>query len=291
MASTRHTGDEEKSAFASTSFVLSALFLVGVVVAAVILAATGPTRGTAAPPPPAANPAAPPALTLSPIPAATASASAGPPPPVAAASAATPARAAPGTGSSVCGLPPGAQVVPASAPAGSWQIIAGIAVPLSPVFGPARLVGGIGSCYAHNPAGALFAMMDTLALTQAPSDQIPAVAVVTGRGSRSGQYLQALAAAKAQDGAATGPQMPSDPSTTPKVTLLGFRFVDYTPGRAAIAVAVGVGDPSMSGSYQPAMLTAVVTWEGGDWKFVYSDQTGATAAPIISTQQYTAWAA
>jgi hypothetical protein len=288
MASTRDTGEEEKSAFASTSFLLSALFLVGVVAAVVILAATGPARGTAAAPPPAAIPAAlpslPPSPTRSPIPAVTAGPSTG---------AQLPPGAGTATGSaaSVCGLSPGAQVVPASAPAGSWQIVAGIAVPLSPVFGPARLVGGIGSCYAHNPTGALFAMMDTLALTQVPSDQIPAVAVVTGRGSRSGQYLHALAAAKAQDGAGTGSQMPSDPSTTPKVTLLGFRFVDYTPGRAAIAVAVGVGDPSMSGSYQPAMLTAVVTWEGGDWKFVYSDQTGATAAPIISTQQYTAWAA
>ena len=75
------------------------------------------------------------------------------------------------------------------------------------------------------------------------------------------------------------------------MTLLGFRFVDYTPTRASIALAIGAGDPSRSSTYQPSMITAVVTWEGGDWKFVYSDQTGATAAPIISTEQYTAWAA
>jgi len=117
--------------------------------------------------------------------------------------------------------------------------------------------------------------------------------VVTQRGSRTGQYAQALTAAKTQDsgGSGVGSRMPSDASTTPKVTLLGFRFVDYTPDRTTIAVAVGVGDPARSGSYQPAMLTAVLAWEGGDWKFVYSDQTGATAAPIISTEQYTAWAA
>lgn len=286
MASTRDTGDEEKSALTSTPFILSVLFLVGVVVAGVALAVTGPKRNAGSTSPTStAEAAAMPVGSTSPIlsPAAVA-----PPPSVEATVWIGGSTAA---AASVCGLPAGDQVVPTTAPTGSWQIVAGIAVPISPVFGPARLVGGISSCYAHDPTGALFSMMDTLALTEVPSDQISAAAVVTERGSRSGQYAQALAAAKAQDGAGAGSKMPSDPSTTPKVTLLGFRFVDYTPTRATIAVAIGAGDPSRSSTYQPSMITTVVTWEGGDWKFVYSDQTGATAAPIISTEQYTAWAA
>ena len=287
MASSRDTGVEERSALTSTPFILSVLFLVGVVVAGVALAVTGPKRSAASTSPTStAEAAAMPVGPAAPIPSPAAVA---PPQSVEATVSigGSTAAAVP----SVCGLPAGDQVVPTTAPTGSWQIVAGIAVPISPVFGPARLVGGISSCYAHDPTGALFSMMDTLALTEVPSDQISAAAMVTERGSRSGQYAQALAAAKAQDGAGAGSKMPSDPSTTPKVTLLGFRFVDYTPTRATIAVAIGVGDPSRSSTYQPSMITAVVTWEGGDWKFVYSDQTGATAAPIISTEQYTAWAA
>ena len=295
MVRNRDAGDDESSAFASTSFVLSALFLAGVIVAAIVLVAGRPhasvaaTAGTA----PAGPSAVLQSTTASPTAGSTSMSanvdveSAGP----AASSSALPIGAAPAGWASSCGLPGGGQEVPVTAPTGTWQIVAGIAVPISPVFGPGRLVGGIGACYAHNPTGALFAMMDTLALTEAPSDQIPATAVVTQRGSRTAQYTQALAAAQAQDSGGAGPHMPSDPSTTPKMTLLGFRFVDYTPARATIAVAVGIGDPSRSSTYQPAMVTAVVTWEGGDWKFVYSAQTGATAAPIISTEQYTAWAA
>ena len=292
MARNRDTGEQESSTFTSTSFVLSVLFLAGVLATGIILVATGPHRdpaaaavATAAAEPATSNAAPPAPRTATP---ATGSGAVGPP--------ATPTgpqvAPAPLRPSSSCGLPAGVQQIPTAAPAGSWQIVAGIAVPSSPVFGPARLVGGIGTCYARSPTGALFAMMDTLALTEAPSDQISATAVVTRRGSHTGQYAQALTAAKTQDsGGGVGSRMPSDASTTPKVTLLGFRFVDYTPDRTTIAVAVGVGDPARSGSYQPAMLTAVLAWEGGDWKFVYSDQTGATAAPIISTEQYTAWAA
>ncbi len=294
MARNRDTGEQESSTFTSTSFVLSVLFLAGVLATGIILVATGPHRDSAAAAPaataaaePATSNAAPPAPRTA-TPATGSATPVGPP----AAPTGPQVAPAPPRPSSSCGLPAGGQQIPTAAPAGSWQIVAGIAVPISPVFGPARLVGGIGTCYAHSPTGALFAMMDTLALTQAPSDQISATAVVTQRGSHTGQYTQALAAAKTQDsGGGVGSRMPSDASTTPKVTLLGFRFVDYTPDRTTIAVAVGVGDPARSGSYQPAMLTAVLAWEGGDWKFVYSDQTGATAAPIISTEQYTAWAA
>jgi len=292
MARNRDTGEQESFTFTSTSFVLSVLFLAGVLATGIILVATGPHRDSAAAAAPAAvsatsNAAPPVPLTATP---ATGNATPVGPPAAPTGPQVVPAPLRP---SSSCGLPAGGQQIPTAAPAGSWQIVAGIAVPISPVFGPARLVGGIGTCYARSPTGALFAMMDTLALTEAPSDQISATAVVTRRGSRTGQYAQALTAAKTQDsgGSGVGSRMPSDASTTPKVTLLGFRFVDYTPDRATIAVAVGVGDPARSGSYQPAMLTAVLAWEGGDWKFVYSDQTGATAAPIISTEQYTAWAA
>ncbi len=149
-------------------------------------------------------------------------------------------------------------------------------------------MGGIGNCYVHSPTGALFALVNTLALTEVGSGQISAAAVVEQRGSRSGDYAAALAEARQQDGRAA---MPDDVSTDQRVAVLGYRYVDYTPARATIAVAMGIGDPNRQATYQPSMLTASVAWEGGDWKFIYSASTARTVAPIVSTEQYTPWSA
>ncbi len=181
-----------------------------------------------------------------------------------------------------------ARGLPSTPPAASWTFVGTIAVPVSRQYGPGTSAGGIGNCYAHSPTGALFAMVDTLGLTEVGSDQISAVRVVEQRGSRSGDYATALAEAQQQDAQIV---MPADSSTAQKVTILGYRYVDYSPDRATIAVAVGIGDPSRQATYQPSMITATVTWEAGDWKFVYSAATAQTTAPIISTAQYTPWAA
>lgn len=193
---------------------------------------------------------------------------------------------------SVCGLPAGEQSIPVAAPPATWQIVGGrVAAPASAVFGPVVVSPeGVGNCFAHSPTGALFAMMQSVALSSASPDQIPQVAVVTQRGSRTNLFDSALAEAQREDAAAVS-AMPADSSTLVKQTLLGYTFIDYTPGRATIAVAVGIGDPSSPQSYQPSMFTGVVLWEGGDWKFVYSAQTAGSMAPILSQGQYTRWAA
>lgn len=194
--------------------------------------------------------------------------------------------------SSVCGLGSGDQGIPTAAPAATWQILGGrVAAPASATFGPAVVSPeGIGGCFAHSPTGALFAMMQSVALTSAPPDQLSQVAVVTQRGSRSNFYDTALAEAQQEDKSAVS-AMPADSSTLVKQALLGYTFIDYTPDRATIAVAVGIGDPSRPGSYQPSMFTGVVVWENGDWRFVYSAQTAGSMAPILSQGQYTRWAA
>jgi hypothetical protein len=193
---------------------------------------------------------------------------------------------------SVCGLPAGEQSIPVAAPSATWQIVGGrVAAPGSAVFGPAVVSPeGIGGCFAHSPTGALFAMMQSVALSSAAPDRIPQVAVVTQRGSRTNLFDAALMEAQREDAAAVS-AMPADSSTLVKHTLLGYTFIDYTPGRATIAVAVGIGDPLSPQRYQPSMFTGVVRWEGGDWKFVYSAQTAGSMAPILSRGQYTRWAA
>lgn len=284
---------EEQVWYTQTSFLIAVAFLVLVLVVGVVLVATGPGHGSATAAPRAGGSA----LTVT-VPAPlTAEATSPVPTMPSPATAASPGTSFPSAGASsssstsasACGLPAGGQAVPSTPPsATSWQFIGSIAVPTSKVYGPAKVIGGIGSCFAHSPTGALFAMENAVALTEVPSDQISAVAVVERRGSRSAAYAQALQEAEQEDSATS---LPSDPSTTPKVTLIGFRYVDYTPDRATISLAIGLGDPSMPSTYQPSLLTAVVAWEGGDWRFVYSGDSTVPMSPIVSTEQYTPWAA
>jgi hypothetical protein len=193
---------------------------------------------------------------------------------------------------SACEVPRGDQAVPMAGPPASWQIIAGrVAAPFSPVFGPAVISAqGVGGCFAHSPTGALFALFQSLALSAAPADRVSQVAVVSERGSRTNMFAAALQEARQEDVTAAT-RMPSDPSTLPRQTLLGFHFIDYVDTRATIAVAVGIGDPSNTSEYQPSMVTGVMAWEDDDWKFVYSAQTAGSMAPIISAAQYVPWRA
>lgn len=271
--------------FSTRSFRIAALFLLACGAAAVLIVVIG-TPATRTDTTTAA-----PAVTTSALAAAspTTPTTTAVPGPVAAA---TPEPDLSADTTSVCGLGAGEQSIPTAAPVATWQIVGGrVAAPVSATFGPAAVSPeGIGGCFAHSPTGALFAMMQSVALTSASPDQLSQVAVVTQRGSRTNLFDVALAEAQREDESAVS-AMPADSSTLVKQTLLGYTFIDYTPDRATIAVAVGIGDPSRPQSYQPTMFTGVVVWENGDWRFVYSAQTAGSMAPILSQGQYTRWAA
>lgn len=193
---------------------------------------------------------------------------------------------------SVCGLPAGPQELPRAAPTATWRILGGlIAAPSSPIFGPGSETGGVPGCFAHDPTGALFAAVNTLALTGLPAGQVDPVAVVVQRASHTAPgYPAALADAHRAAAAATDGGMPAEPSTTPKVAFLGFVFLDYTPARAVLQVAVGVGDPLRTATYYPMLLPVVMVWQTGDWRYVY-DPAGPTPQPIVGTGQYIAFPA
>lgn len=193
-------------------------------------------------------------------------------------------------GPSICGLPDGDQALPVTPPTATWATVGLVSAPSNPMYGPGVTSDdGIGNCYAHNPTGALFALVNAVVLTNTKADQFSQVAIVQQRGSRTNLYDQVLVDATKED-AAVSSKMPTDPSTTDKVTVLGYQYIDYAPDRATIAVALGIGEPG-TGTYQPSMLTGVVVWEDGDWKWVYSLQTAGSMSPILSQKQYKPWAA
>ena len=288
--------DDDTAWYLQTGFLLSAGFLALLLIVGLILVLTGPTRHASAGPSTPAPMSAPVQVSTAVDPTSARSQVQQPPPstrgssalPIAPPPGVPPVGPPTGAPGSVCGLAAGGQELPLTPPAASWTFVGTIPIPISRQYGPATDVDDIGNCYAHSPTGALFAMVDTLGLTEVGSDQISAAQVVEQRGSRSGDYATALAEAQRQDAQIV---MPADSSTAQKITILGYRYVDYSPQRATVAVAVGIGDPTRQATYQPSMITATVTWEAGDWKFVYSAATAQTTAPIISTEQYTAWAA
>ncbi|WP_420116579.1 hypothetical protein [Micromonospora sp.] len=270
---------DDSTPFSSTAWKVSAIFLALVVAALGYLLITG--RPSDQPPAAAAaTPTSTPPVTES-----------GPP----TTSAAPTTSTAPATtqlpgGPSICGLPDGDQTLPVTPPAASWATVGSMAAPNSPIYGPGVISDdGIGNCYAHSPTGALFALVNAVVLTNTKADQFSQVAIVQQRGSRTNLYDQVLVDATKED-AEAGSKMPTDPSTTDKVTVLGYQYIDYAPDRATIAVALGIGQPGTS-TYQPSMLTGVVVWEDGDWKWVYSLQTAGSMSPIISQKQYKPWAA
>lgn len=56
-----------------------------------------------------------------------------------------------------CGLPVGSQAIPAEGPEATWEIHRSLTVPSSEEFGPAEVTEeGDRRCFAHNPTGALF---------------------------------------------------------------------------------------------------------------------------------------
>ena len=56
-----------------------------------------------------------------------------------------------------CGLPVGSQAIPAEGPDATWEIHRSLTVPSSEEFGPAEVTEeGDRRCFAHNPTGALF---------------------------------------------------------------------------------------------------------------------------------------
>lgn len=201
------------------------------------------------------------------------------------------AKAADATSPSVCGLAAGSPEVPVAPPTATWAMVGGTAAPQSASFGPGVVTGGIGNCYQHSATGALFAAMDTLALTNASVSQIDPVQVVRQRATPAGSgYAQALASAERAVAAQTGQVMPDDSSTAVHAAFLGFQYVDYTPARAVIQLAIGIGDPLQPTTYKPVIATVVMAWQAGDWRYIY-DLTGPPPQPILFTTQYIKWSA
>lgn len=146
-----------------------------------------------------------------------------------------------------------------TAPPASWSFVGGIAVPSDPAAGPA-FTDPVRWCYAHTPAGALFAVVNHLA--QSNPDAGAALAALMDLTVASGPSKDeligryAVLTAKATSTIPPGQQIEAMPQ------IVGFHFLAYSPAVATVELA----NTNAGGLYSS---TWTVQWESGDWKVAY----------------------
>jgi len=240
-----------RSPWRRPGFVVSGVVLAGLLIAAVVLFVLPPADpGTAAPAPqPSAS-----------QPAASAQPTAQPSEP--------PADPAPVAGESVCGLAPGAQGIPTSAPAAQWVLVGTTAVPTDPTgAGPGTTADdGFASCFSHDPTGALFAGINWWA---------------QGLNGRAVQVFEELTADTPERDA--GLEQGLDESTGGIGQVAGYRFVDSAEDRVLVELAFETPD----GQY--LSVPTPLRWEDGDWKYVVSAAGGSGVAPLPDLAGFTPW--
>ena len=173
--------------------------------------------------------------------------------------------------SSACGLPDGAQSMPAAAPEAQWNLAGKAATPSSRSFGPAKVESGLHTCFAHNPSGAVFAAANYYADTTNPKISEALI---------SSRLFEDANAGKAGAGA-------TDDTDGPVYQISGFRVEDATRDRTTVALVVKSPDGPTAG--QQAAITFTLGWQDGDWKIVVPASGQPPTTAIATLAGYTAW--
>ncbi len=223
MSQTPPDGDAQ-SPWTQRGFVVSAAVVALILVLGVGLAIIGPSKDDPAPGPQAAVPSA------------------------------SPAQSSGDAGSS-CNLPAGDQTVPRTPPANTkWELVGTMAVPTAPeTHGPGRVDGGLRTCYAHTPTGALYAAVNFTAAASDPRLRVAAAQKLTAAGAG-----RARAEQEARD---------TQSDSSGGVQLVGFTFLNYDAAAATVDLAMRAtkADGQTTGLVH---IPLSLRWEDGDWKVV-----------------------
>lgn len=160
-----------------------------------------------------------------------------------------------------------------AAPAGvSWDFTNGVLVPVRENLGPSITdADGLRHCYRHSPAGAVIAILNTLAQAQDNRYLIPLVErrLVSGPG-------KPLMLAEARRRIAS-PELYTDDDryTSGQLQYVGYKVIDYTSTRAIVSVAVEP-IPDRIGE-----VTIIVRWQDGDWLLELRDDGQVSPTPTV----------
>jgi hypothetical protein len=157
-----------------------------------------------------------------------------------------------------CNLPPPASqdVLPADV---TWVLAGPTAHPTSATAGPAVIAGGVASCFARTPGGALLSAANFMSSLADPASDKPALydqRLVHSTG------FDALVATVADAQGASLQQKDSIWQIT------AFRFLTYDPDHAVLYLASRntLNQGATNGTL--VATTYVLKWDAGDWKIV-----------------------
>jgi hypothetical protein len=183
------------------------------------------------------------------------------------------AKATAGT-ASACGLPDGEQAIPLKAPAADgWDVSRRVVVPRSAAYGPAKVdPDGFRRCFAHSPAGAVYAAYSAVA---AIADQHQTIATIP-KLMLPGPDAEALLREVRK-------QTPDGSSAPTQVA--GYRVLDASGDRATVVLAMPVESAYMSATF-------TLVWHDGDWRLVPptpGEPVGAPYAQQRDLADFVAW--
>ncbi len=168
-----------------------------------------------------------------------------------------PASAPSATAPAGCNVPGANSTVPTSAIPATWQLLGGIAAPVSPVAGPKTITGPgdtLRSCYQRSPTGAVLAAMNIFVASTTPnSAQVLKQSFTPGPGLTEAQ-------AQPVDGA--------------NASIVGFNTQACSQTACLVKIAFAVQGVNVEGT-QP------MVWVGGDWK-VNGQVTGVAKGLIVN---------
>lgn len=148
---------------------------------------------------------------------------------------------------SACGaLPASTATGLQGTPDADWRAVADIAVPTHPDHGPAEMSGGLLSCYAASPEGAVFAAANIVAMGSTGQTHTMLTDYAVEGPARSAMLAEAPVDEEASSGG---------------VEFVGFNLRDYTPEAATVEVAFGVDGAAPYGVYAINLVR-----EDDDWK-------------------------
>lgn len=176
-----------------------------------------------------------------------------------------------------CGLDARDQHVPKVAPETEWIFVGKYVVPTSKTSGPARTRGGLHSCFAHTPTGALFASVVTT-FDFGRSNGVNREFVETRL--TEGKQKQLLV-----DQLKTSTSVSADAGVP--FQLAGFRIDSYMPDRALTQLAVRV----VAGPKMGVLLSTPVSvkWADGDWLLDLDNAPGGAGSQLASLDGFIAW--
>lgn len=171
-----------------------------------------------------------------------------------------------------------------SPPAGEWRNVGGVLAPYNPEIGPVD--GPEGGCYAHSPAGALFAVVNFLALMADPALTPTAKADLSETLMASGPRKEQVLTIWRQQAVRETSDIPADAgasTSTAAPVIIGFHFIGYSGDLAILDLAYAVDGVTLTTTYQ-------ARFEAGSWMFdPPAGKYPTRATPEIDPAYFTLW--